>query len=281
MTMSSSTHEMLVELPRERWGALSRLVPDSPWTTSALHAIQTRKASVLTDSPAEPGTLVVLVPAAEGDKDGHDQVYAFGSGESEALRTFVAQVSRPTEFVVDEDLVPLVTSVHPDAVAREAMCCWSDAMWTAPAQELPTTVRHLRATDADAVRALVPPWAFRTFATAKDMIVAGGCFGVEAEGRLVSVAYVADQSIKFARLGAVTAESHRRRGYALAAAARLIERISEDGRLVCALAARRNGPAMKFALKLAFQHKAMLRTYKVRPGAPPADTTSSSAQTQG
>ena len=66
--MSSSTHEMLVELPRERWGALSRLVPDSPWTTSALHAIQNRKASVLTDSPADPQTLVVLVRAPESDK---------------------------------------------------------------------------------------------------------------------------------------------------------------------------------------------------------------------
>jgi len=279
--MSSSTHEMLVELPRERWGALSRLVPDSPWTTSALHAIQTRRASVLTDSPAELGNLVVLVRAPEGDKDGHDQAYAFGSGESEALRNFISQVTRPTEFIVDEELAPYVLAIHLDATAREAMSCWSDAMWTPPAQEMPPTVRHLRASDADALRALVPPWAFRTFASPKDMIVAGGCFGVEADGRLVSVAYVADQSIKFARIGAVTAESHRRTGFALAAATRLVERISEDGRLVCALAARRNGPAMRFALKLGFQHKAMLRTYKVKPGAPPAATTSSSAQTQG
>lgn len=279
--MSSSTHEMLVELPRERWGALSRMVADSPWTTSALHAIQNRRAVVLTDSPAEMGTLVVLVRAPEGDANGHDQAYAFGSGESEALRTFMAQVTRPTEFIVDDELAPLVLAVHPDATAREAMCCWSDAMWTPAAQESPPPVRHLRASDADAVKALLPPWALRTFTSAKEMIVAGGCFGVEAEGKLVCVAYVADQSIKFARVGAATAESHRRRGYAVAAASKLIERVSDDGRLVCALAARKNGPAMRFALKLGFQHKAMLKTYKVTPGAPPADTTSSSAQTQG
>ena len=279
--MSSSTHEMLVELPRERWGALSRLVPDSPWTTSALHAIQTRKASVLTDSPAEPGTLVVVVRCPEGDKDGHDQAYAFGSGDSEALRSYIAQVTRPTEFIVDEELAPYVLAIHLDATVREAMCCWSDAMWSPPELEMPPAVRHLRAADAEAVKALLPPWAFRTFATAKDMILSGGCFGVEEGGKLVSVAYVADQSIKFARIGAVTAEDHRRKGLALAAASRLVERISEDGRLVCALAARRNGPAMKFALKLGFQHKAMLKTYKIKPGAAPADTTSSSEQTQG
>jgi RimJ/RimL family protein N-acetyltransferase len=280
MTMSSSTHEMLVELPRERWGALSRLVPDSPWTTSALHAIQTRKASILTDSPAEPGTLVVVVPAVQ-DPDGHDQAYLFGSGESEALRNYIAQVTRPTEFIVDEELAPIVLAIHLDATEREAMCCWSDAMWAPPAQEMAPTVRHLRAADADAVKALLPPWAFRTFASPKEMIVAGGCFGVEADGKLVSVAYVADQSIKFARIGAVTAESHRRRGYGFAAASKLIERVSDDGRLVCTLVARRNGPAMRFALKLGFQHKAMLRTYKARPVAAPADTTSNSAQTQG
>jgi len=279
--MSSSTHEMLVELPRERWGALSRLVPDSPWTTGALHAIQTRKAAVLADSPAEPSTLVVVVRAAEGDADGHDQAYTFGSGESEALRSYIAQVTRPTEFIVDEELAPVVLAIHPDATPREAMCCWSDAMWAPPGQETAPPVRHLRTADADAVKALVPPWAFRTFATAKDMILAGGCFGVESDGKLVCVAYVADQSIKFARIGAATAESHRRRGYALAAACRLVEHASNDGRLVCALAARRNGPVMRFALKLGFQHKAMLRTYKVKPGAAPADTTSSSAQTQG
>jgi RimJ/RimL family protein N-acetyltransferase len=278
--MSSSTHEMLVELPRERWGALSRLVPDSPWTTSALHAIQSRRASVLTDSPADPQTLVVLVRAPEADKDGHDQAYAFGSHESEALRGFVAQVARPTEFVVDEELVPLVTGIHPDATVREAMCCWSDAMWPPPELEMAPPVRHLRTSDADAVQALVPKWAFRTFASAKDMILAGGCFGVEAEGKLACVAYVADQSIKFARIGAATTESHRRRGYALAAACKLIEHVTNDGRLVCALAARPNGPAMRFALKLGFQHKAMLRTYKVKPAAAPADTTSSSEQTQ-
>lgn len=277
--MSSSTHEMLVELPRERWGALARLVPDSPWTTSARHAIQNRKATVLTDSPGEPGTLVVVVRSAD-DKDGHDQVYVFGPGESEGLKGFIAQVTRPTEFILDEELAPLVLAAHPAATVREAMCCWSDAMWTPPEQEMAPDVRHLRASDADAVKALLPPWAFRTFASAKEMIVAGGCFGAEADGKLVSVAYVADQSIKFARLGAATAESHRRRGYALAAASRLIEHVSNDGRLVCALAARPNGPAMRFALKLEFQHKAMLKTYKVKPGAAPADTTSSSAQTQ-
>lgn len=277
--MSSSTHEMLVELPRERWGALARLVPDSPWTTSALHAITTRKASILTDSPAEPRALVVVVPASN-DPAGHDQAYAFGPADSEALRTYIAQVTRPTEFIVDEDLAPVVLEIHADATPREAMCCWSDAMWAPPEQEMPPPVRHLRTADADAVQALVPKWAFRTFASAKDMILAGGCFGVEADGKLASVAYVADQSIKFARIGAATVESHHRRGYALAAAARLIEHVSNDGRLVCALAARPNGPAMRFALKLGFQHKAMLRTYKVKPGAAPVDTTSSSEQTQ-
>src|SRR5438477_130762 len=77
--------------------------------------------------------------------------------------------------------------------------------------------------DADAAMQLLPPWVFRTFETPKDMILGGGCYGVDVDGVLATIAYVADKSVKYARVGVMTAEPYRRRGYAFAAVRKLME----------------------------------------------------------
>ena len=138
-------------------------------------------------------------------------------------------------------------------------------------------IRRLRPSDADAATALLPPWAFRTFASPRDMILGGGCYAVELNGKIASIAYVADQSIKYARIAVVTDEAHRRKGYGFAAVRRLMEHVVDDGRLVCALVPRRNAPAVHFALKLQFPGKALLRTLKVVPkGTDPGKVVTSS-----
>lgn len=291
--MSVSQRENLVELPRERFGTLTRLVPDTPWTTTAIQAIRNRKASVLVDAVDDPKSLVVFVPG--GDEPGdHDQAYLFGDADAECLRGFVAGVSRATEFVVDADLIPMVNETHPAATPREAICCWFEQLLAPEPAPEPAPSRRLRPSDAAAAQALIPHWAFRTFESPKEMILAGGCWGIEIDGKLASVAYVADQSIKYARIAVVTAEPYRRRGYGLTVARKLIEHVTNDGRLVCTLLPRRNAPAVHFGMKLAFQQKALLRTYKAMPGADapaaapaqsgeasPAATTSSSAHSHG
>jgi hypothetical protein len=292
--MSFSSWDALVELPREKYGALLRIVPDTPWTTTPLQAIRTRKASVYVDSTDDPRNLVVRLRGGNEPGD-HDQAYVYGHPSLEGLRAFVSSVSRATEFIVDEELTPMVLELHPSATPREAITFWLET----PDPPRPTAetvpVRRLRVNDAEAAQRLIPHWAYRTFESPKDMIVAGGCYGVEEDGKLVSVAYVADQSIKYARIAVVTAEPYRRRHYGLAAANKLMEHVVGDGRLVCALAPRRDAPAVHFALKLGFPQKALLRTYKAQPKAdsPPttgsigpsaassAESTSSSSQKQG
>jgi GNAT superfamily N-acetyltransferase len=288
--MSLSAWESLVEVPREKFGLLLRLIPDSPWTTTPLQALQTRKACVYADSADDPKNLVVKLRGGNEPGD-HDQAYLYGAPSVEGLRAYVASVTRATEFIIDEELTPMVTEIHPAATPREAIACWYEGLDLPKTPDAAVEVRRLRIPDAERAQRLIPHWAFRTFESPKDMIVAGGCFGVEQDGELASVAYVADQSIKYARIAVVTADAHRRKGFGLAAARRLMEHVAGDGRLLCALVPRRNAAAVHFSLKLGFPHKALLRTYKAQPVADapakpaddssPAESTSSSAQTQG
>jgi RimJ/RimL family protein N-acetyltransferase len=279
--MSAAQPESLIEASRETLGPLMQFVPDTPWTTTTLQAIQNRKATVHVDDRRQPRAMVVAVRGGDHPGD-HDQAYVFGEPSSGGLRAFVAGVTRRTEFILDDELAPLVREIHPGAEVREAMCCWFDRLEPTPSAQSTAPVRRLRLADADAAQHLIPHWAFRTFESPKDMILGGGCFAVELNGKLASVAYVADQSVKHARIAVVTGEAHRRRGYGFAAARRLMDHLGNEGRLVCALVPRRKAAAVHFALKLGFPQKGLLRTYKVRPGeeASPVESTSSIEQTQ-
>lgn len=282
--MTVSHWEPFVEVPREGLGSLAQFVHDTPWTTTAFQAVRSRKGSAHVDVPAQPRNFVVRVAGAETRPgvEAPDRAYVFGLPNSDGLRAHVAGVSRPTEFVVDEDLAPMLLEIHPGAEMREALCCWFDRL-TAPA--VPPTniaVRRLRPTEVEAVERLVPASAYRAFESTKEMILAGGCFGVDVGGSIVSVAFVADQSVKYARIDVFTAAPMRRKGLAMAAARRLIEHCANDGRLVCVVVPRRDPAAVHFALRIGFPQKALLNTYVVRPGAdsPPTRSTSSDAQTQ-
>ena len=279
--MSASNWETLVEMPADKFAPLTRIVPDMPWTTTSLQAIQSRRAQVYVDLIESPRSLVVVVGG--GDEPGdHDQAYVFGLPTSESLRQFVGAVGRSTEFIVDDELTPMILEIHPAATPRDAICCWFEDLSVPVAQAELVPIRRLRLSDVDAAKALIPPWAFRTFESPKDMILSGACYAVELNGELVSVAYVADQSIRYARIAVATAEQHRRKGYGFAAARKLMEHVTGEGRFVCANVPRRNARAVHFALKLGFPHKALLRTYKVRPDCDPypTNTTSNMEQAQ-
>ncbi len=266
MTEPTTGASPLVECPREALGPLSHVVPDTPWTTTTLQAMQNRKAVVYVDLPHSPRNMVVTVRGGDGPGD-HDQAYVFGGSNSEGLKRFVAGVTRPTEFIVDESLSQLILDVHPAATPRDAMCCWFERLELPPTTPSSAPVRRLRASDVDAICEFVPPWAFRTFESPKDMVLSGACFAVELNGKIASIAYVADKSIKYARISVSTAAPSRRKHYGFAAARRLMEHLANDGRLVCALAPRSSASAVHFAMKLGFPQKALLRTYKVVPAA--------------
>jgi hypothetical protein len=276
MTATTTEAGPLVECAREAMGPLTHVVPDVPWTTTTLQAMQNRKAVVHVDVPQRPANMVVLVRGGDAPGD-HDQAYVFGASTSEGLRAYVAGVSRPTEFIVDESLSGMILDVHPGATTRDAMCCWFERLELPAVSPTSAPVRRLRASDVDALCALVPPWAFRTFESPKDMILSGACFAVELNGKIASVAYVADKSIKYARIAVATAAPFRRKHYGYAAARRLMEHLANDGRLVCALAPRTSAQAVHFAVKLGFPQKALLRTYKVVPGAETAQPAAPAA----
>ncbi len=264
--MTASQTVSLLEAAREALGPLSHAIPDVPWTTTVLQAMQNRKASAFVDEPTSPRNMIVSVRGGDSPGD-HDQAYVFGSPTFEGLRSWVAGIARPTEFVVDESLAPMILELHPGATPREAMCCWFERLELPATTPSPVPVRRLRATDVDAIVEFVPPWAFRTFESPRDMVLGGACFAVELNGKIASIAYVADKSIKYARIAVSTAAPARRKNYAFAAARRLMEHLANDGRLVCALAPRRSAAAMHCAVKLGFPQKALLRTYKVTPAA--------------
>ena len=260
---AATSSESLLEVQREAMGSLLPFLPDTPWTTPIVHAVQRRSGHVYVDSHHSPRNVVMVLPGAAGPGN-FDQAYLLGLPSSDGLRTFVASVDRPTEIVCDDDIAPMVLEFHPDAKPREAAVFWNERLEPVDAGNETAHVRRMRLTEAESLARLVPPWTFRTFASPKEMLMGGAVYGIEQDGHLVSVACTVDQSVKYERFTVVTAAAYRRRGLGRACALKLLQNCVDSGRLPCAYAPRRKEAAMHFALSLTFQQRALLRTYLVK-----------------
>ncbi len=263
--MNQIQSESLIPLPQEQFGTLRAFVPDTPWTTSPLHVLEKRVGRAYVDSPESPRNLVIVVPA-DPDAALPEQAWLFGLPTAHALREYIEGSSRPTDFVCDEDLAPLIEEQIPDAASTDHSVHWFEKLENDEFDlERVDGLRRLRLSDAGCLATLEFPGILRTFESAKDLLMAGGGYGVVVDDQVVCAAVTVDLSVNYARIAVATAPDHRRKGLGLAAAKRLISAHHDQGRLACAVVSGREEAGELLAKKIGFAKAARLRTYRAEP----------------
>jgi GNAT superfamily N-acetyltransferase len=245
------TEHSLIKVASDSLGTLMPFLPDTPWTTPTLHVVQQREGDAFVDSPESPRNMVI-VAKGQGTREDPHQAFLFGVPTADGLREFVAGVDGGVEFVCDEEMSDLVLEIHPDAERQDSVVCWYDYLEVQTRMPDTTGVRRLRIVDAAALEFLLPPWAFRTYPTAKNLVMGGTVYGVYEEDDLVCAAFTVDHSVKFERVAVVTREDARRKGYAHAALAKLVNGCADRGRIPCCVVPRNNLPAWNLAKKIGF-----------------------------
>jgi len=259
-TSVSSPGNSLTLVPRDQFPSLVPYVPDTPWTTTALHLLQRRHGKVFVDNLAEPGSLVVIAP---GDPQTRtpDEALLLGDPESEALKTFVAAIRSPMSLVCDDTIGEMVKATLPDAREHDAIVHWYDRLADAESVAAEPGPRRLRIAESEAVAALLPGWALRTWRTPKDLVMGSQVYVIEEAGSLVAAAFSLDQSFKYERVCAVTVQQHRLKGHGLRALKKLVRSITDQSRMACAVVDRRDAAGLALAGKLGFTRKARVRCF--------------------
>lgn len=250
----------LIKVASESLGTLMPFLPDTPWTTPTLHVIQQREGDAFVDSHESPRNMVVVARGNGTPADPH-LAYLFGVPTAEGLHEYVSAKKDTVEYVCDEEMSQLVVDLHPDAERRESIVCWFDYLEVET--EMPDTVnvRRLRIVDAAALETLLPEWAFRTYPTAKNLVMGGTVYGVYDGDDLVCAAFTVDHSVKFERVAVVTREDSRRQGFAHAALAKLVNGCADRGRIPCCVVPRDNVPAWNLAQKIGFPQSGLLSSW--------------------
>lgn len=255
------TESSLTRVGADSLGTLMPFLPDTPWTTPPLHVVQQRHGRAFVDSPESPRNLVV-VAEGDGTRINPHQAFLFGVPTSHGLREFVSGVEDEVEYFCDTDIASLVREFHPDVKKHESVVAWFDYLEVEIEIPEGAQARRLRMSDSRPLEALLPKWAYRTFATSKDLIMSGTVYGIYVGDDLVCAAFTIDHSVKFERLAVVTHEHHRNRGYGHAALAKLVNGCGDRGRIPCCVVPRDNMAAWRLAQKIGFPQKAVLWTYK-------------------
>lgn len=258
--LASSIGDAMISLPQDQFAQLLPFLPDTPWTTSPFHVLTRRQGRVLIDSPEQPKNVIVI---AQGDPSTRtcDQVFVFGSPESEALRTFMIAVRGPMEIVCDDAVGALLKQFHPDVRKRDSVVHWFDRIEEADAVNGDTGARRLRITEADQIAPLLPGWALRSFRSPRDLVTGGTVYVIEAEGRLSAAAFTVDQSQKYERIAVSTREAIRGNGLGSRAAAKVLRAVADQGRIPCAVVDATDGAGLRVAEKLGFTCRAAMTTY--------------------
>ena len=258
--VTSSLGEALSLLPQDQFPSLVPFVPDTPWTTTALHLLQRRHGKVFVDSADAPTSVVVVAP---GDPQTRtlDEALLLGPASSEALRIFVAAIRGPMSLVCDDELADMVREFQPDARAQEAVVHWYEKLSDAECVAAEPGPRRLRIAESEALGSLLPGWALRTWRTTKDLVMGSSVYVIEEGGSLVAASFGLDQSFKYERIAAVTAPQHQRKGHGLRAVKKLVRSITDQSRLACAVVDRRDAAGLALADKLGFTRKARLRRF--------------------
>lgn len=253
----------LTPLPPEQYGSLLPFIPDTPWTTTPIHALQRKQGRVFVDSLLSPKN-VVIVACGEPATRTLDRAFLFGSARSELLRQFVATLRVPTEIVCDGDVADVVREHHPEARKKQSIVYWYDDCGAAQALASEPGAKRVRISESDSIAPLVRDTNLRTFRTVRELVTGGSAFVVEAEGQIAATAVTVDHSVKFERLTAVTRDAFRRGGRGTMVARRLVKCIADQNRLPCAIVERTDEAGLALAAKLGFTQQAQMRSFTTR-----------------
>ena len=257
---ASTLGEALVLVPREQFPSLVPYVPDTPWTTTALHLLQRRHGKVFVDNTDEPRSLIVIAPGDPATRTA-DEALLLGDPESDALKVFVSAIRSPMSLVCDDSIGEMVKATLPDAREHDAIVHWYEKLADAEAVAVEPGPRRLRIAESEAVGALLPGWALRTWRTPKDLVMGSQVYVIEENHSLVSAAFSLDQSFKYERVCAVTVQQHRRKGHGLRGVKKLIRSITDQSRMACAVVDRRDAAGLALAEKLEFTRRARVRCF--------------------
>ena len=142
----------LTEFPQSDVGSLASLLPDTPWTTTAVQACERRAARAWVDNPDAPQAVAVLI-AADPDTAALPTAYLFGSDvPANALVAWVGTQQGPLDVVCDDDVGLHVYAEYPQAAIAEIAARWFARLDTVDRPEH-NGVRRLRLRDVDAVAA--------------------------------------------------------------------------------------------------------------------------------
>jgi hypothetical protein len=261
-TAAHAPSARLTELPQADIGSLASILPDTPWTTTAVQACERRLARAWVDSSEAPQCAAVLLGRdPEGAQPG--VAYLFGSGNApDALIAWVEQQQRPLEVVCDDEVGVALHQAHPEAEIEDVAAHWFERLDSVERPEA-SGVRRLRLKDAEAVAALEVPGLLTSFETLKDLLMVGGAAAVVEDGEIVAAAFTIDQTVNYARVLAFTVESRRRQGLAGAACQFLVAAHHEQGRLACGHVAAGDAAGAALARSIGFESSARVRRYRL------------------
>ena len=252
----------LSEFPHTEVGSLPSLLPDTPWTTTALQACERRTARAWVDNADAPQCVAVLLP---GDPELARPPVAFVFGTdapADALVAWVGEQARPLDVVCDDDIGLRLLAAHPEATVTDMAARWFERLDAIDRPES-SAVRRLRLRDAEAVEALAIPDLLGAFESLKDLLMVGGASAVVEDGHIAAAAFTVDQSVNYARILAYTEPDRRREGLALAACRHLVAAHHEQGRLACALVAAGDAAAQGLARAIGFESASRVRRYRL------------------
>lgn len=262
-TTSQPGGAALTALSPDQFGTLLPFIPDTPWTTTPIHALQRKQGRAFVDSLLSPKN-VVIVACGEPATRTLDRAFLFGSARSEALKQFVASLRVPTEIVCDGDVADIVREHHPEARMKQSIVFWYDEC--GPAQSLASEpgAKRVRISESDSIAPLIQDSNLRTFRTVRELVTGGSAFAVEAEGQIAAAAVTVDHSVKYERFTAVTRDAFRRGGRGTMVARRLVKCIADQNRLPCAIVERTDAAGLALASKLGFTQQAQMRSFTTR-----------------
>ncbi len=242
----------LTEIRASEVAGVAAFLPDTPWTTTAVHACERRVARVWVDSTDAPGCAAVLAPGIP-DHDVAPRLYLFASNQpADPLVAFATAFPRPVHVVCDEAVGDLLDAAAPEVSRVADSVHWFERLDTVERATGDGT-RRLRLGDAEAVERLGLRGLLRTFESIKDLLMVGGACGVTDGDELACAAFTVDMSVNYARIVVFTQEPYRGRGLATAVTRRLVSAHHEQGRLACTIVEDRDAAGEALCARVGFE----------------------------
>ncbi len=260
-------HVMLSAPPLDEFegdvASIAGFLPDTPWTTPAVHACERRRARVWVDCVDMPQNVIVLVPG-NPETDSAATAHLFGSEADPApLVRFANDFEGALDVVCDDAVGHYLIEALPTLTQVEHAVRWFERLDTVERPEMPG-LRRLRLRDEEAILALGAPDLLRSFETMKDLLMVGGASGIIAQDEVLAAAFTVDQSVNYARVVVFTAPDHRGKNLGTATARHIVAAHHEQGRLACIVVRADNEAGEGLARTTGFEAAARMTTFLKR-----------------